>query len=241
MKPEHYQMLAEAKMTVEQIGVVMRILAEAEDAMKVAEEARKSVARERVQRWREKQKDAVTLPKHNGNATVRLTRVEGSSSKKDISGKEESKNLSHEFESEIWPSYPLKLGKPNALKAYIAARQRASFETIRAGVVRYAAERAGQDKKYTKQAQGWFSRDGWDDEPIPQGVIVRPPSTASPQREPRNTAERALMKLQSGNPRNEPPNPGNGRLETGNGRGQTEGPGIVRRYAGPEIGITRTG
>jgi hypothetical protein len=91
MKPEHYQMLAEAKMTVEQIGVVMRIMAEAEDAMKVAEEARKSVARERVQRWREKQKDAVTLPKHNGNATVRLTRVEDSSSKKD-NNKEEKKD-----------------------------------------------------------------------------------------------------------------------------------------------------
>jgi hypothetical protein len=90
MKPEHYEMLAEAKLTVEQIGVVMRIMSEAEEAMKAAEDARKSVARERVQRWRDKQKDAVTLPKHNGNATVRLTRVEDSSSKKD-NNKEDKK------------------------------------------------------------------------------------------------------------------------------------------------------
>lgn len=91
VKPEHYQKLADAKLTVEQIGVVMRIMAEAEDAIKAAEEARKSVARDRVQRWREKKKADVTLPKHNGNATVRLTRGEDSSSNQEITGKEEKK------------------------------------------------------------------------------------------------------------------------------------------------------
>jgi hypothetical protein len=179
MKPEHYQMLAEAKMTVEQIGVVMRIMAEAEDAMKAAEEARKSVARERVQRWREKQKDAVTLPKHSGNATVRLTRVEDSSSKKDISEKEESKNLSHEFETEFWPAYPRKVGKPAALKAYLAARKRSSFEAIMVGVRRYAQERAGEEAQFTKYPQGWLSGDHWNDEPTPR-TAPRPHSTASP-------------------------------------------------------------
>jgi hypothetical protein len=147
--------------------------ATAADAQKGVEKGREK-ARIRWHTWNNKR--LLTT----ANVSQQLAGVEDSSSKKDISGKEESKNLSHEFESEIWPSYPLKLGKPNALKAYIAARQRASFETIRAGVVRYAAERAGQDKKYTKQAQGWFSRDGWDDEPIPQGATTRPHSTASP-------------------------------------------------------------
>jgi hypothetical protein len=161
--------------------IILAAVASAEATKDAAIEASRSKARNRVQRWRDNH--AVTsrnVTQRSVADTSRLTRVEDSSSKKDISGKEESKNLSHEFESEIWPSYPLKLGKPNALKAYIAARQRASFETIRAGVVRYAAERAGQDKKYTKQAQGWFSRDGWDDEPIPQGATTRPHSTASP-------------------------------------------------------------
>jgi hypothetical protein len=91
VKPEHYQKLADAKLTVEQIGVVMQIMAEAEDAIKAAEEARKSVARDRVQRWREKKKADVTLPKHNGNATVRLTRGEDNLQTTEITGKEENK------------------------------------------------------------------------------------------------------------------------------------------------------
>lgn len=94
MTPEHFQKLADAGLDVSQIGVVMQIMAEAEAAMKVAEDARKAVARERVQKWREKQKADVTLPKHNGDVTVRLTRAEDSSSKKDLSGKEEKKEAS---------------------------------------------------------------------------------------------------------------------------------------------------
>ena len=88
MKPEHYRKLAAAGLDVDQIGIVMDIMAESEAALKAAEEARKSVARERVQRWREKNKADVTLQKRNGNATVRLTRAEDSSSTQEISGKE---------------------------------------------------------------------------------------------------------------------------------------------------------
>ena len=91
MKPEHYRKLAAAGLDVDQIGIVMDIMAESEASLKAAEEARKSVARERVQRWREKNKADVTLQKRNGNATVRLTRAEDSSSKKQITEKEERK------------------------------------------------------------------------------------------------------------------------------------------------------
>jgi hypothetical protein len=183
MKPEHYQKLAEAKLTVEQIGIVMQIMAEAEDAMKAAEDARKSVARERVQRWRDKQKACVTSQKRNGDATVRLTRAEDSSSNSKITEKD---NISHEFESEIWPAYPRKSGKGHALKAYRSARKRASFDAILAGVKRYASERAGEDPKFTKQAQGWFSGDHWTDEPQPK---FRPNSTAPPGGSPKTFDE----------------------------------------------------
>jgi len=91
VKPEHYRKLAAAGLDVDQIGIVMDIMAESEASLKAAEEARKSVARERVQRWREKNKADVTLQKRNGNATVRLTRAEDSSSKKQITEKEERK------------------------------------------------------------------------------------------------------------------------------------------------------
>jgi len=86
-----------------------------------------------------------------------------------------------EFDEIFWPAYPLKRGKPEALKAFLAARKRAGIETIMAGVTRYAAERFGQDKQYTKQAQGWLNRDGWNDEPTPH-VPQHQHSTAPPRR-----------------------------------------------------------
>lgn len=79
---------------------------------------------------------------------------------------QKTRELHREFDEDFWPAYPLKVAKPNGLKAFIAARQRASLPEIMAGVRRYANERTGQDKKFTKQAQGWLNRDGWADEPV---------------------------------------------------------------------------
>jgi len=90
------------------------------------------------------------------------------------------REIEREFSDQFWPAYPRKVGKPQAFKAYCSARRRVSFETIMAGVRRYAAERAGQDAVYTKHAQGWLSRDGWDDEPAPTAAQR---ATAPPRRE----------------------------------------------------------
>src|SRR6185312_14330137 len=81
-----------------------------------------------------------------------------------------------EFEESFWPEYPLKKGKPAALKAFAAARKQTSLETIMAGVCRYAAERVGQDPKFTKYPQGWLSGAHWADEPTP---VFVPASTAA--------------------------------------------------------------
>lgn len=91
------------------------------------------------------------------------------------------REIEREFNDQFWPLYPLKVGKPQALAAFIKARQRAILDTIMAGLRRYAAERAGQDKHFTKHAQGWLNRDGWEDEPTPL-VSPQQRSTAPPQR-----------------------------------------------------------
>jgi chromatin remodeling complex protein RSC6 len=218
MKPEHYQMLAEAKMTVEQIGVVMRIMAEAEDAMKVAEEARKSVARERVQRWREKQKDAVTLPKDNCNATVRLTRVEDSSSKKDISGKEEKKEGRSQATRlpadwtlpNDWLQDALRAGMdiPQAL-ASAARMHNWSLSDMK-----------GKKLDWRATWRNWFQRD-----------LPKPHSTASPA--PRNAGERAFLRLQAENG-HDPTDTISKRLEPGDGRRQIEGNGDAWPLAGAQ-------
>lgn len=96
------------------------------------------------------------------------------------------REFEREFDETFWPAYPLKVGKPNALKAFISARQRADLSAIMDGVKRYASERIGQDKKYTKQAQGWLNRDGWADEPIPandRGRATGPPARKSEYRQ----------------------------------------------------------
>lgn len=63
MKPETFRKLAAAGLSHEQMALVLEIIDEQERAHAEADEARKSVARDRVNRWRERQKTDVTLQK----------------------------------------------------------------------------------------------------------------------------------------------------------------------------------
>jgi hypothetical protein len=89
MSAETFRRLAAIGLTIEQIGSVLEIMDEQKAGLVAEAEARKATVRQRVQRWRDRQKDGVTLPKRNGNVTVRLARVEDNSSKKEITGKKE--------------------------------------------------------------------------------------------------------------------------------------------------------
>lgn len=61
----------------------------------------------------------------------------------------------------FWRAYPKKADKKLAEKAFDRARKRASSETIIAGAVAYAAQRSGQDQKYTKNGATWLNNDCW--------------------------------------------------------------------------------
>jgi hypothetical protein len=104
------------------------------------------------------------------------------------SEKEEEKNLvvtsaderesppSEEFE-EFWKQYPRKDSKDNARRAYAKARKKVSWATIMSGVLRYAAERDGQDRKFTKCPTTWLNGGCWEDDagsPVP--AVERRPS-----------------------------------------------------------------
>lgn len=74
-------------------------------------------------------------------------------------------NLEEEFEKYFWPIYP-KSGrkeKPEARKAFIAARQQASLETIMEGVKIYA-EKHKDNPQYVKYAHRWLKGERWEDE-----------------------------------------------------------------------------
>jgi hypothetical protein len=50
---------------------------------------------------------------------------------------------------------------------------------LEAGAMRYAAERTGQDHKFTKYPTTWLNGDCWTDEPPPSGLAAKQSAGAS--------------------------------------------------------------
>ncbi len=67
-----------------------------------------------------------------------------------------------EFDRDIWPIYPHKVGKPVALAAFVKARQRASLETILPGLRVYVAK---TDDRPWCNLSTWLNQDRWNDQP----------------------------------------------------------------------------
>jgi hypothetical protein len=70
-----------------------------------------------------------------------------------------------DFEA-FWLQYPRKEKKPKARKAYVAARRKADASTILAGCLRYAAEREGEDQKFTDHPATWLNQERWAETPL---------------------------------------------------------------------------
>ncbi len=101
------------------------------------------------------------------------------------------------FES-FWNQYPRKVDKAAAKKAYqrVIAKKQATPDELLTGAMRYAAERCGQDSKYTKHPTTWLNAGSWANEaPAPPiaaslvidqdgAVISTPPPTGAPAANP---------------------------------------------------------
>jgi hypothetical protein len=77
---------------------------------------------------------------------------------------------------QFWSIYPNKVGKRDAAKAFVGARQRADFETILAGVRRYSAKT--DDRPWCNPAT-FLNQDRWADDPAAP-VAAQPRSQAPP-------------------------------------------------------------
>lgn len=66
-----------------------------------------------------------------------------------------------------WKSYPRRVDKGRARKAYATAAKKAPVEQLLAAAINYAASRAGQDPKFTKHPTTWLNAESWLDEPEP--------------------------------------------------------------------------
>jgi hypothetical protein len=98
--------------------------------------------------------------------------------------------LKAEFESEFWPIYPHKVGKPVAMASFLKARQRAPLDVIIPGLRRYVAK---TDDRPWCNASTWLNQDRWNDEPA-----VVPRGQAPPQRGSGNAMVDRLDQLMAG-------------------------------------------
>jgi hypothetical protein len=74
--------------------------------------------------------------------------------------------ITSDFES-WWRLYPRRVGKLKAEQAYtsVITRKKVTPDDLLEGAIRYAAERSGQDPKYTRHPTTWLNAGGWLDEP----------------------------------------------------------------------------
>ena len=87
--------------------------------------------------------------------------------------------------------FPKKVGRGSAAKAYRNALKRGANEEILAGAKRYAAERVGQDAKYTAAPASWLNADRWLDEPERKLTVVGAPQrTWAEQKDEYRTSKR---------------------------------------------------
>ncbi|WP_375460032.1 helix-turn-helix domain-containing protein [uncultured Enterovirga sp.] len=107
---------------------------------------------------------------------------------------------------EWYQAFPRHVGRDAARKAYgaVLRDRRATQAELLAGAIRYAAERRGQDQKYTKHPAAWLIAGRWADEPTasagkPAATLVERESgqrklvsrwRASPHSWPRNMGPR---------------------------------------------------
>jgi len=85
------------------------------------------------------------------------------------------------FEEQFWPAYPRKDDKGRARKAFLAVikSKTATVSDLVAGALRYAAERQGEDPKFTKQPATWLNAEAWLNErptTAPRAIPSQPPS-----------------------------------------------------------------
>jgi hypothetical protein len=67
---------------------------------------------------------------------------------------------------DFWRAYPKKVARTDAMRAFERAARLTPVTEIIRGATRYAAERAGEDTRYTKHPATWLNKGCWSDPPI---------------------------------------------------------------------------
>jgi uncharacterized protein YdaU (DUF1376 family) len=135
--------------------------------------------------------DAGALPTQSeSNANQKPdTRIDSPSLRSGEIARAPKPDLKAEFENEFWPLYPHKVGKPEGLKAFIKARQRADLETMMAGLQRYV--RKTDDRPWCNPST-WLNQDRWSDRPAQVARGQPPPKPKSEFMQHQDDVQRIL-------------------------------------------------
>ena len=74
---------------------------------------------------------------------------------------------------DFWRIYPKKVALTGAIHAFARAIGRAAPDEIIRGAMRYAAERDGEDPRYTKNPATWLTKACWNDPSLPVRALSR--------------------------------------------------------------------
>ena len=85
------------------------------------------------------------------------------------------KNKEREQFNEFWALYPKKVDKAIAFRQFKRALNRVSFESILAGVIRFANDpNLPTEKRYIKNPGTWLNADAWENGPLPERKQQKP-------------------------------------------------------------------
>ncbi len=102
------------------------------------------------------------------------------------------RSLDEEFE-EVWPLFPRRIGKGQAVRAYRTARKRASFDLLLQGVRRLAIECQTTEAKFIPHPATWLNGQRWlDEEAKPNGYDAKVSEQNSPTGPPPTLRELGL-------------------------------------------------
>ena len=85
-----------------------------------------------------------------------------------------SNSLVSELFDNFWKEYPRKSDKRAALKALRSALNRASFEDILAGAIKYAQDPNLPETRFIKHPATWLNADAWENGPLPERSKSKP-------------------------------------------------------------------
>jgi len=140
-------------------------------------------------RTRESEKNSEVREQRKKNCVKNLSPPAAANIDSGATDSDSGKGAQEDFQR-FWAQYPKKVAKLAAQKAFAQAVKKVAPNVILAGALRYAAERDGQDSKFTKHPATWLNKGCWDDEASPASAPGRSPN--------RNPGVAALLRMAGG-------------------------------------------